>query len=40
MKEEGEKKDRQMLPKGEGLCRHNTISEDSLILLLFAFVLS
>lgn len=40
MKEEGEKEDRQTLPKGEGLCRHNTLSKDPLTLLVFAFVLS
>ena len=40
VKEEGEKENRQMLPKGERLCRHNTISKDSLTLLVFAFVLS
>lgn len=40
MKEEGEKEDRQMLPKGEGLCRHSAISKDSLTLLGFLFILS
>lgn len=40
VKEEGEKEDRQTLPKGEGLCRHNTLSKDPLTLLVFAFVLS
>lgn len=39
VKEEGEKEDRQMLPKGERLCRQNTLSKGSLTLLVFAFVL-